>query len=39
MRMSERVLLDNAGKGRVPVFKLNERVLRFHPRTILASRG
>ena len=37
--ITERTLLKNARSGKIPVIRLNERVLRFHPRTILAAKS
>jgi hypothetical protein len=37
LRMAERTLLANARAGKIPVVKINDRVLRFHPRSILAA--
>jgi predicted site-specific integrase-resolvase len=37
MGISTRTLLDLAKEGKVPVARLNARVLRFNPRTILAK--
>ncbi len=39
LSMSERTLLLNARLKRIPVVRINERVLRFHPRSILAAKG
>lgn len=39
LQMKERVLLANVRLGRIPVVKVNARVLRFHPRTILATQS
>lgn len=39
MRLKKRTLLDLVRLNRIPVVRLNERVLRFHPRTILARQG
>jgi hypothetical protein len=33
--MSKRGVLDLARKRKIPVMRLNNRVLRFHPRTFL----
>jgi hypothetical protein len=38
MRIEERTLLENARKGRIPVIRINKRVLRFHPRSIIEAR-
>jgi len=35
--MSTRVLLANARRKRIPSIHINERVIRFHPRTILQA--
>jgi predicted site-specific integrase-resolvase len=35
--VSKRTLLRGARKGKIPVVRLNERTLRFHPRSILAA--
>jgi hypothetical protein len=35
----ERTLLDNVRRKRIPCVRVNDRVLRFHPRTILAAKG
>jgi hypothetical protein len=37
--MKERTLLANAARGRIPAVRINDRVLRFHPRSILAAKG
>jgi hypothetical protein len=37
--IAERTLLANARRKRIPVVKLNARLLRFHPRSILAAKG
>ncbi len=34
-----RDLLDKVRAGRIPAIKLNKRVLRFHPRTVLLKLG
>ena len=39
LRIAQRTLLANARRKKIPVVKLNERVLRFHPRSILAAKG
>jgi hypothetical protein len=39
MRLSKRTILALARLKKIPVVRLNERVLRFHPRTILAKQG
>jgi hypothetical protein len=39
LKMEEDTLLENARLGRIPVVKVNSRVLRFHPRTILLGLG
>jgi hypothetical protein len=36
LRMSPRRLLANVRAGAIPAAQINARVLRFHPRTILA---
>jgi hypothetical protein len=35
----ERTILDNVRRKKIPVVRINERVLRFHPRSILAAKG
>jgi excisionase family DNA binding protein len=37
MRLSTDTVLQMAREKRIPVVRLNERVIRFHPRTILAQ--
>ena len=37
MRLSPRTVLDLARRGKIPTVRLNDRVLRFHPRTILSK--
>jgi hypothetical protein len=37
LRMAERTLLANARAGKIPCVRINDRVLRFHPRSILAA--
>ena len=39
LQISERTLLNNVRLGRIPCVAINKRVLRFHPRTILAAKG
>jgi hypothetical protein len=39
LQMAERTLLQNARLKKIPCVRINERVLRFHPRTILAAKG
>jgi len=39
MRLTTRGVLKLVREGRIPVVRLNRRVLRFHPRTILAKVG
>ena len=39
LSVSARGVLEMARRGDIPVVKLNQRVLRFHPRTILARKG
>jgi hypothetical protein len=39
LRMAERTLLANARAGKIPCVRINDRVLRFHPRSILAAKG
>jgi hypothetical protein len=39
LRMEEETLLENVRAGRIPVVRINRRVLRFHPRSILLSLG
>jgi len=39
LRMEEGTLLENVRLGRIPAVKINRRVLRFHPRTILLGLG
>jgi hypothetical protein len=35
--LSQRVLLANARRKKIPCVRINDRVLRFHPRTILQA--
>jgi len=37
--MSSRTVLELARRKRIPCVRFNGRVLRFHPRSILASQG
>lgn len=37
--IAERTLINNVRRKKIPVVRINERVLRFHPRTILAVKG
>jgi hypothetical protein len=37
MQLKRRTLINAARRGLVPCVRVNERVLRFHPRTILAT--
>jgi hypothetical protein len=37
MRLTKNTVLQLAREGKIPVVSYNERVLRFHPRTILAK--
>ena len=37
--IAERTLLANARLKKIPCVRINERVLRFHPRSILAAKG
>lgn len=39
LKMQEDTLLENVRLGRIPVVKINRRVLRFHPRTVLLGLG
>lgn len=39
MGIARRTLMDNVRLGKVPVVKVNGRLLRFHPRTILKHAG
>jgi hypothetical protein len=39
LKMEEDTLRENVRLGRLPVVKVNRRVLRFHPRSILLSLG
>jgi hypothetical protein len=39
LHIAERTLLDNARRKKIPVVRINDRVLRFHPRSILAAKG
>jgi hypothetical protein len=39
LNIAERTLLENARRKKIPVVRINNRVLRFHPRSILASKG
>ena len=39
LKMEEDTLLENVRMGRIPVVKINSRVLRFHPRTVLLGLG
>jgi hypothetical protein len=37
--MAERTLLENVRRKKIPCVAINSRVLRFHPRSILAAKG
>jgi hypothetical protein len=37
--LSQRVLLANVRRKKIPAVRINDRVIRFHPRTILQARG
>lgn len=37
LKIAERTLLENARLRRIPAVRVNDRLLRFHPRTILAE--
>ena len=37
--IAERTLLSNARLKKIPCVRINDRVLRFHPRTILKAKG
>jgi len=37
--IAERTLLENARRKKIPCVRINDRVLRFHPRTILKVKG
>jgi excisionase family DNA binding protein len=37
MGVSKRTLLELARSGKIPTVRLNERLIRFNPRTILAK--
>jgi hypothetical protein len=37
LRMSVKSLLNNVRTGRIPAVRVNDRVLRFHPRTVLVA--
>jgi hypothetical protein len=39
LQIAERTLLANARRNQIPCVRINDRVLRFHPRTILAAKG
>ncbi|MDD5141516.1 MAG: helix-turn-helix domain-containing protein [Verrucomicrobiales bacterium] len=39
LKMAERTLLDNVRRKKIPCVRINNRVLRFHPRSILAAKG
>ncbi|MEI6195255.1 MAG: hypothetical protein WCS42_13090 [Verrucomicrobiota bacterium] len=39
LSMSEYALLENARRKKIPSVVINKRVIRFHPRTILAAKG
>jgi hypothetical protein len=36
LHIAERTLLDNARRKKIPVIRINARLLRFHPRSVLA---
>jgi hypothetical protein len=38
LRMSPKQVLENVRAGRLPVVRINQRVFRFHPRTILGTK-
>lgn len=37
MKLGRRTLINAARTGAIPCVRVNERVIRFHPRTILAA--
>jgi hypothetical protein len=37
--LSRRVLMANVRRKKIPAIRINDRVFRFHPRTILAGGG
>jgi hypothetical protein len=37
--LSQRVLLANVRRKKIPAVRINDRVLRFHPRSILRAGG
>lgn len=39
LHIAVRTLLDNARRKKIPCVRINNRVLRFHPRSILAAKG
>jgi hypothetical protein len=39
MGLSARTVLELARRNKIPVVRYNDRVLRFHPRTILLNGG
>ena len=40
LKIEKRTLIaKNARRNRIPVVKINQRVFRFHPRSILAAKG
>lgn len=39
IRLTARVILEQARLNRIPAVRINQRVLRFHPRSILLARG
>jgi hypothetical protein len=39
LHLTRRSVMDLVRLGKLPVVKLNDRVFRFHPRTILVSKG
>ena len=37
--LTQRVLLANVRRKKIPAVRINDRVIRFHPRTILKEQG
>jgi len=37
--LSRRVLLENIRRKKIPAIRVNERVLRIHPRSVLIAKG
>ena len=37
--LSRRVLLSNIRRKKIPAVRINDRVIRIHPRTVLAAKG